>query len=179
MTRSEIIEQGEVANGGNTSKVLEELESSGFITGFYAFGKKKKEMRFRLTDEYSLFFLKFMEENNNLERGSWQTFSQNQSWKSWSGYAFENLALRHLPQIKKALGIAAVYTESSSFFQRGSDQQAGFQIDLLIDRNDHAINVCELKFYSEELILTKAMATAMRQKIAFFKVATQTKKQIF
>lgn len=179
MTRSEIIEQGEVANGGNTSKVLEELESSGFITGFYAFGKKKKEMRFRLTDEYSLFFLKFMEENNNLERGSWQTFSQNQSWKSWSGYAFENLALRHLPQIKKALGIAAVYTESSSFFQRGNDQQAGFQIDLLIDRNDHAINVCELKFYSEELILTKAMATAMRQKIAFFKAATQTKKQIF
>ena len=179
MTRAEIIEHGEVTNGGNTSKVLEELESSGFITGFYAFGKKKKEMRYRLTDEYSLFYLKFIEANHELQRGAWQTFSQNQSWKSWSGYAFENLALRHLPQLKKALGIAAVHTESSAFSLRGNGQQAGVQIDLLIDRNDHAINVCELKFYSEEIILNKAMATALRQKIAHFKSSTQTKKQIF
>ena len=136
-------------------------------------------MRYRLTDEYSLFYLKFIEANNELQRGAWQTFSQNQSWKSWSGYAFENLALRHLPQLKKALGIAAVHTESSAFSLRGDGQQVGVQIDLLIDRNDHAINVCELKFYSEEIILSKAMATALRQKIAHFKSATQTKKQIF
>lgn len=179
MTRADIIVHGELANGGNTSKVIDELESSGFITGFYAFGKKKKEIRYRLTDEYSLFYLKFIEANNELERGSWQNFSQNQSWKSWSGYAFENLALRHLPNIKKALGIAAVYTESSTYVLRGSDEQTGVQIDLLIDRNDHAINVCELKFYNEELIVNKSMATTMRQKIAHFKAATQTKKQVF
>ena len=179
LTRSEIIEHGELANGGNTSRVLEELESSGFITGFYAYGKKKKEMRFRLTDEYSLFYLKFIEENNDVQRGSWQTFSQNQSWKSWSGYAFENIALRHLPQIKKALGIAAVHTESSTFSIRGNSEQPGIQIDLLIDRNDHSINICELKFYREEWLLTKTMATEMRHKIAHFKAVTQTKKQVF
>jgi uncharacterized protein len=179
MTRAEIIEHGELANGGNTSKVIDELESSGFITGFYAFGKKKKEIRYRLTDEYSLFYLKFIEVNNELERGSWQSFSQNQSWKSWSGYAFENLALRHLPNIKKALGIAAVYTESSTFVLRGNDEQKGVQIDLLIDRNDHAINVCELKFYNEDVIVNQSMATTIRQKIAHFKAATQTKKQVF
>lgn len=179
MTRAEFIAHGDMANGGNTSKVLEELESSGFITSFYAFGKKKKEMRYRLTDEYSLFYLKYIEANSDLERGSWQTLSQNQSWKSWSGYAFENLALRHLLQIKKALGIAAVYTESSTFSLKSTKEQTGVQIDLLIDRNDRAINVCELKFYKEEPILTKAMATEMRQKLAHFKAITQTKKQVF
>jgi hypothetical protein len=136
-------------------------------------------MCFRLIDEYSLFYLKFIEKNNDIQRGSWQTFSQNQSWKSWTGYAFENIALRHLSQIKKALGIAAVHTESSTFSVRGNDQQPGVQIDLLIDRNDHSINICELKFYREEWLLTKVMATEMRHKIAHFKAVTQTKKQIF
>jgi hypothetical protein len=80
---------------------------------------------------------------------------------------------------KKALGIAAVHTVSSTFYLRGNEQQAGVQIDLMIERNDHAINVCELKFYKEEWLLTKATATEMRQKVAYFKAATQTKKQVF
>lgn len=179
LSRNELIESAQLQNNGNTSRALDELVSSGFVSAFYAFGKKIKDLRYRLTDEYSLFYLKFIEENQGFGQSSWQNISQTQSWKSWSGYAFENLALRHVPQIKKALGISGIYTEASSFYQKGNADQAGVQIDLLIDRNDHAINLCELKFYNSEVVITKAMVTELRKKLALFQAASQTNKQIF
>lgn len=179
LSRNELIESAQLQNNGNTSRALEELVSSGFVSTYFAFGKKKKDLRYRLTDEYSLFYLKFIEENQGFGQSSWQNISQTQSWKSWSGYAFENLALRHVPQIKKALGISGINTETSSFYQKGNVQQQGVQIDLLIDRNDHAINLCELKFYNSEVLITKAMAKELRTKLALFRAASQTNKQIF
>ena len=104
--------------------------------------------------------------------------SQAQSWKIWAGYAFENLCLKHVSQIKKALGISAIYTESSSFFFAGNDQQEGLQVDLLIDRKDHIINLCELKFHATPLVCTKALALELRGKVARFKTITKTKKQV-
>jgi uncharacterized protein len=179
LTRNELIETAQLQNNGNTSRSLDELLSSGFVSSYFAFGKKKKDLRYRLTDEYSLFYLKFIEDNQGIRQSNWQAISQTQSWKSWSGYAFENLALRHVPQIKKALGISGIYTEASSFYQKGNAEQAGVQIDLLIDRNDHAINLCELKFYNSEVVVTKAMAKDLRTKLALFRAAAQTNKQIF
>lgn len=179
LSRKEIIENGKLPNGGNTSKVIEDLATSGFISGYYTFGKKVREMRYRLTDEYTLFYLKFIERRRSEGKGSWKKRSQTQSWKSWSGYAFENIGLKHIAQIKRALGIEGVYSEASTYLSRGKDGLPGFQIDLLIDRNDHIINLCELKFYKEDFILTKAYANELRQKIALFKAATKTKKQIF
>lgn len=179
LSRAEIIDAAQLPNGGNTSKALDELVASGFASEFYAFGKKKKDLKYRLTDEYSLFYLQFIEKNENAGRGHWQSLSQTQAWKSWSGYAFENLALRHVPEIKKALGIAGIYTEHSAFYQKGTPEQPGVQVDLLIDRGDHAINLCELKFYNAPIALTKAMANELRTKIALFRAKTQTNKQIF
>ncbi len=179
LSRNELIDAAQLQNNGNTTRSLEELVSSGFVSSYFAFGKKKKDLRYRLTDEYSLFYLKFIEENQGFGQNSWQNISQTQSWKSWSGYAFENLALRHISQIKKALGISGINTETSSFYQKGNQTQQGVQIDLLIDRNDHAINLCELKFYNSPIVLTKAMATELRTKLALFRAASQTNKQIF
>lgn len=179
LSRNELIDLAQLQNNGHITKALEELVSSGFASTYYAFGKKVKDLRYRLTDEYSLFYLKFIEENHGLGQSTWQNISQTQSWKSWSGYAFENLTLRHIPHIKKALGISGIYTEASSFYQKGNAEQQGVQIDLLIDRSDHAINLCELKFYNSEVVVTKAMAKDLRTKIALFRAATQTNKQIF
>jgi uncharacterized protein len=179
LSRNDLIDVAQLQNSGNTTRALEELVSSGFLSTYYAFGKKKKDLRYRLTDEYSLFYLKFIEENQGSGQGGWLTISQTQSWKSWSGYAFENLALCHIAQIKKALGISGIYTEASSFYQKGTEQQQGVQIDLLIDRNDHAINLCELKFYNSEIVVTKSMAKDLRIKKSLFQAATQTNKQIF
>lgn len=179
MTRSDLIETAKLTNGGSTSDAIEELVTSGFVSSFFAFGKKKKEIRYRLTDEFSLFYLQFIEENRGEGKGTWQRLSQTQAWKSWSGYAFENICLKHIPQIKKALGIAGVYSEASSFYAKGDAYRPGVQIDLLIDRNDHVINLCELKFYNSSFVPTKTFAADMRTKIALFKAISGSNKQIF
>ena len=179
LTRSEIIDSSKLSEGGGTSKLLEELRHSGFITMYYPFGKKKKESLFRLTDEYSLFYLQFIEKNRAQGKEIWQQLSQTQAYISWAGYAFESICLKHIPQIKKALGISQVYTDTSAYLKKGNDDMDGLQIDLLIDRNDHVINICEMKFYSAELSISKNMAMEFRNKLVNFKNSTKTKKQIF
>jgi hypothetical protein len=179
MTRKDIIAQAGLADGGNTTRILEELANSGFIMAFYAFGKKKKELRYRLTDEYSLFYLQFIEEKRGEGAGTWERLAQTQAWKSWSGYAFESVCLKHIPAIKKALGISGIYTEASAFYLKKSDFGRGIQIDLLIDRNDQAINLFEIKFYHSPFALSKDQAEEIRVKKAIFKSATTTTKQLF
>lgn len=179
LTRNEIITFSKLTDGGGVTRCLDELISSGFVSSYFPFGKKKKEMLYRLTDEYSLFFLQFIE--NKMHKGTniWQQLSQTQHYKSWSGYAFESLCLKHIPQIKKALGISGVYAETSSFYQKGTPHNSGIQIDLLIDRKDNVINIFEIKFYSGLLHLNKSYSENLRDKITIFKEITQTRKQIF
>jgi uncharacterized protein len=179
LTRAEILEHTKLSDGGNTSNVLEELVSSGFVATYYAFGKKKKDLRYRLSDEFSMFYLHFIEDRRAEGTGTWERFSTTQSWKSWSGYAFESICLKHVPAIKKALGIAGIYTEASAFYLKNSDYGRGIQVDLLLDRNDQAINLFEIKYYQSPFVISKDQAHDFRLKTAIFKAATQTNKQVF
>ena len=179
LTRAEIIIETGFTDGGGLTRLLEELENSGFIAAFTAFPKKQKDMIFRLTDEYSLFYLQFMETNKRVEDGFWQNLSQTQPYKNWTGYAFENICLKHISQIKKALQIAGIYSEAGSFYQKGNTEQKGIQIDLLIERKDKIINLFELKFYNEPYMMNKKEAMALREKVAIFKQLTNTKHQVF
>ena len=179
LSRKEIISATRFSDGGGVKRVLEELLHSGFITAYYSFGKKKKDRIYRLTDEYSLFYLQFVEDKIYQGTEIWQKLSQTQNYKSWSGYAFESICLKHIPQVKKALSIGGVYSEAASFYKKGTPSQRGAQIDLLIDRNDHVINIFEIKFYGASFILTKAYAQSLREKMAAFKERTQTPKQLF
>ncbi len=178
MTRLELIEKSRLTNGGGLTKILEELEHSGFISAYYAFNKKKKEKLYRLTDEYSLFYLQFIEDKVHEGRDVWMRLSETQHYKTWSGYAFENICMKHIPQIKKTLGIGGVYSLSSSFYKKGAGAEKGTQIDLLIDRNDHIINLFEIKFYNESFAIDKNYAEVLREKQAVFRTATNTKKQL-
>lgn len=179
LTRQEIIEATKLPDGGNLSRYLDELLHSGFISVFGAYGKKQKDALYRLTDEYSLFYLHFIQHQSQYERDTWQNLSQTPLYKTWSGYAFENLCLKHIEQIKKALGISGIYSESSSFYHKGKADQPGVQIDLLIDRKDNVINLFELKYYSEPYVLSKMYADALREKMVAFKQLTGTRKQVF
>jgi uncharacterized protein len=179
LTRNDIITYSKLTDGGGVTRCLDELISSGFVSTYFPFGKKKKEMLYRLTDEYSLFYLQFIENKTHKGKNIWVELNQTQDYKSWSGYAFESLCLKHIPQIKKALGISGVYAETSSFYQKGTAQDTGVQIDLLIDRKDNVINVFELKFYSGVMSLSKSYAEDLREKITIFKEITQTRKQVF
>lgn len=178
LTRLQLMKNGNISNGGGLTKTLEELEHSGFISTYHPFNKKKKEKLYRLTDEYSLFYLQFIEDKIHEGNDIWQQLSQTQSFKTWSGYAFENICLKHIPQIKKALGISGVYSRSSSFYKKGTKAEKGTQIDLLIDRNDHIINLIEVKFYNESFSMSKTYAQELRNKASIFRRITKTKKQL-
>ena len=178
LPREKIISLGQLPENGNTSKVLEELEQSGFITSYYPFGKKKKGKLFRLTDEYSLFYLRWIENKVHEGSGTWQHLSQTPQYKTWSGYAFESICLKHIPQIKKALSIGGVYSLSSTFYKKGTATEKGAQIDLLLDRNDRVINVFEIKFSNREISLTKKHADTLRRKLWTFEETTKTRKQL-
>lgn len=178
MARKEIVRAVPYNDSGWITKVLEELVESGFVSESFPFDKKKKEKIFRLSDEYSLFYLRFMEKNQFNGEDIWNMLSQTQEFKTWSGYAFENICLKHIPQIKKALGISAVYSNVSTFVKTGSGDETGVQIDLLIDRNDRVINLVEIKFYNTTIALTKSDADGLREKLRVFQDSTGTKKLI-
>jgi uncharacterized protein len=179
LSRSEILSMTKLPNGGGTSLCLEELQVSGFISVYAPFGKKKKGSIYRLTDEYSLFYLQFIENRQHQGANYWQHLSQTNTYRSWAGYAFESICLKHIDQIKRALSIAGIYSEASNYYQAAQQGPQGVQIDLLIDRNDNAINLFEIKFYAEPLVIDKAMAGQLDQKKALFKYNSQTRKQIF
>ena len=176
LSRAEILTASKLKDGGSFSKLLNELEQSDFIKGYYPFDKIKKETLYRLVDEYSLFYLKFIRNKKNI---NWQQMAATATYKTWSGYAFENICMKHIGKIKKALGIASVYTESSSFFYKGGATTGGAQIDLLIDRKDGVINICDAKFYDKAFTVTKSYADELRNKMLVFQEKTKTKKTLF
>ena len=178
LTRGEIIKGTKIPNGGTLTKILEELEQSGFITTYFPFGKKTKNKTYRLTDEYSLFYLHFIEKRVNQGVGTWLQLSQTSAYRIWSGYAFEGICIKHIPQIKKALGIGGVYTLSFSFLKRGDESETGAQIDLVLDRADNIINLFEIKFYNDEYTVTKDYAKKLRTKRTVFQTTTKTKKYL-
>jgi AAA+ ATPase superfamily predicted ATPase len=179
LTRTAIVEGTDLSEGGAISTIIDELQNSGFITAYLPFGKKKKDSLYRLTDEFSLFYLQFMENNRVDGVNIWQQLSKTQSYITWAGYAFESICLKHIAQIKKALGISGIFSTASSYFKKGTKDEQGIQYNLLIDRSDHTITVCEIKFYGAEFTIDKATAMEYRNKIATFKEITKTRKQTF
>jgi uncharacterized protein len=179
LTRQEIISSTKFTNGGSFSKTLDELVQSGFITLFSGYGKKVKETIYRLTDAYSLFYLTYIEPLGKGSQVDFTKFSDLSSWKSWSGYAFENVCFTHIEQIRKALGIAGVATSVSSFIGQATAEIPGAQIDLVIDRNDQSINICEAKFSQSPYQLSKQDIENLQRKKTSFLYHTQTSKHLF
>lgn len=179
LTRNELIENSTLSSGGTTSKVLTELEEAGFITPYIPFEKNSKEVVYRLTDEYSLFYLKFIEKSRTTGKGTWLRISESAGFKSWSGYAFEAICLKHILEVKRALNIEAIYAEPSVWRHVSNNGDTGAQIDLLLDRKDRCMNLCEMKFSAEEFIISKKYAAELAQKKAVFIEKSKTKKTIF
>ncbi len=179
LERQEILKITRMSDGGYFSQILKELETSGFITTYEPLEKKKKDTLYRLTDEYSLFYLQFIEGKNKISSDDWSKISSTQKYKIWCGYAFENLCIKHVDKIKEALGISGVQTNINSFLHKKNNlYEKGFQIDLLIERNDNVINICEMKFYADEFIISSDYAKNLRTKKEGLKTVTGTNKMI-
>lgn len=178
LTRNEIIRKVGLSSGGTITGLLEELIESGFVTAWQPYEKKSRDTIYKLADEFTHFYLKFMEGNRASGAGVWQSFSTGQSWRTWSGVAFERVCLKHSSQIKKALGIAGVYTEESAWRYIPKEGK-GAQIDLLIDRKDFVINLCEIKYSVSEFVIDKSYAGELENKRDVFRQETGTKKSLF
>lgn len=166
-----------LSSGGTLSKILIELEECGFIKKYLPFGKKSRNSLFQLTDPYSLFYLKFVQDNKAFGEGAWLAQIDQPKWRAWSGYAFEYICFYHLPFIKQTLGISGVYAEISSWKSQNSDK--GAQIDMVIDRRDRVINICEIKFSENTFAINKSYVTNLRNKLSTFRQETGTKKALF
>jgi len=178
MTRPKLVKNTPLPDGGTFTRTLNDLLESGFISSYQPFNKKKKETIYRLTDFYSLFYLKFIKGNVSNSAHTWQKLHSQASFKAWSGYAYENICLLHTDQILFSLGLSGTYSQISSWRHIGNDEIPGAQIDLLIDRKDGVINLCESKFTQDEFIIGKDYNAALRRKRSIFKTVTKTKKTV-
>ncbi|MBQ9058041.1 MAG: hypothetical protein IJ125_02530 [Atopobiaceae bacterium] len=153
-TRREISERLSITDGGRLSSHLNALLASDFVVKYVPFGLGKRHEHYKLVDPFCLFFLHFIDGKEKLDEHFWQHGTSLQPITVWRGLAFENVCFNHVRQIKNALGIAGVITETSAWSKR-QDDEAGLQIDLLISRNDNVVNMCELKFYSGDFAVDK------------------------
>ena len=179
LTRHEILAKSKIKAGGPYNRAMNDLLLSGFITERNMFGRKKRGSIYVLNDEYSVFYHRFIRKHKNYTRGMWSQISMSQPYKIWTGFAFEAICFKHIDQIKYALGISAVYTEISAMRVEGNESEKGFQIDLIIDRRDDVINLCEIKYYNASFTIDKSFARRLVERKQKFIEFTQTRKQVF
>ena len=176
MTRKELSDASGISDGGGLTKVLAELESCGLVGRSFDFKKKRNGDYFKLTDFYSLFYFKYLKNRKNTDPYFWTNYLSDPAHRVWCGYAFEKLCMAHIGQIKQRLGISGVITNVHAF--RSSHQKGGAQIDLVIDRRDDTINLCECRYYNKPYTLTAGDAEDLERKKDVFLRETGTKKSI-
>ena len=164
-TRDEIAAQTGIQKGGGFSKMLAALEASDFITRYVPFGRSKREEHYKLVDSFCLFHAKFLADGAITDPDFWEKNQNAQRLSAWKGIAFEEVCLNHIQQIKNALGIGAITSTESAWGLRGDDETEGTQIDLLIDRADRVVNLCEMKFYKDDFTIDKAYDAKLRHRI--------------
>ena len=181
MTRKEILETLK-SDGGSLSKVLEDLSACDFIRSYSAIGKKSKSCIYQLTDLFCLFHIRFVTHEREQDEHYWTNLPEGMK-NAWSGYAFEQVCLHHISQIKNKLGISGVFSNvfswnSGPFTDDDGTKWNGGQIDLLIDRRDDVINICEIKYSSEQYVITKDYEHHMMDRISLFRHCTHTRKSL-
>ena len=177
MTRNELMTVAGNYQGSTLTKVLRELEQCDFIRSFNAIGKARKETIYQLIDNFTLFHFKFLADYRGNDGDYWSRIITKPLYNAWSGLAFERVCLLHVSQIKKALGISGIICNVCSWTYRPKDKnERGTQIDMVIDRDDNVINLCEMKFSQAEYALTQEYDMELRNKMSLFAENTHTRK---
>jgi hypothetical protein len=176
LTRDEILSATKIANGGNFTQTLNDLELCGFIRKYNSFSNKERNALYQLCDFYTLFYFYYLKRNRYDDEHFWTNLIESGQHRAWSGYSFEQVCLSHLKQIKQKLGISGVLTKTAAW--RSLNKEDSAQIDLLIERNDNVINLCEMKFSNSEFVIDKDYDKALRNKRSAFKTESKTRKTI-
>lgn len=181
MTREDIISQLDTNSGGKLSEALDNLCKCDFLRTYKSFGKKAQQQLYQLVDLYSLFYLKFVQQDNGQDEHFWSNMMSSPSRTAWEGYAFEQLCLHHIPQIKQKLHISGILSnvcswQCKAFVDKDGTHHKGTQIDLLIERRDNIIDVCEMKFSQGDYTITSDYDTKLRNRLNTFRSITSTRK---
>jgi len=185
ISQAQLIESSQFTRGGAVVEKLRELEEAGFIVSLIPYKHKDKGMYYLVDDEYCLFYLHWIEPNlksiakKELNKGFWISQSKQPSWKSWEGYAFESICYKHIAQIRRALKIDPGATVGTWRYAPRTKTEEGAQIDLLFDRLDNTITICEIKCSENPFSIDKVYAQALLKKMEIFRKQSRTKKQLF
>ncbi len=176
LTRTELLNKSKIKSGGTLTKTLLELEESGFIEKYTPY-RGAKDSIYRLTDEYSMFYIKYIENTKPSNSGVWIKMYGKQSYRIWSGFSFETICMKHVEQIKEGLKISGINAVHGSWIETNTKNST--QIDLLIDKDDNIINLCEMKFYNTEYKIDKKYSKEIAKKLNAFMASAKTKKSVF
>jgi len=176
MTFTELASNTSIGATGSLKRILDDLTNSGFVNRYLSYGKKARGTVYKLVDSFVLFYLRFMRDTWDRDTVFWQTYSQKGSYFSWRGYAFENVCLTHYDQIKGGLGISGINTSHSAW--RSEEYDPGVQIDLIIDRDDRIIDICEMKCTEAPYPIDRDVEQTLRNKRVAFMGETKTRKTV-
>lgn len=177
LTRKELLEESALPDGGGITKVLAELEESGFIRKYLPYNKQSRESAYQLIDFYSLFYFRFIHNSRNNDESFWTNSVDHPKRRAWSGYAFEQVCLAHVPQIKRRLGISGVTTSISVW--RSHSKNAAAQVDLVLERRDGIIHLFEMKFSTTSFTIDKKYEEVLRKRAAAFRAETKTRSAVY
>ena len=178
MTRLEIAAHSGIKSTGKLTDALETLETSGFIRRYRSLGNKKRNSIYQLVDNFTLFHFKFLE-NPSSDENYWMSTTATSEKATWRGLAFERVCLQHPRQIRAALGIAVIHAEVYGWFHKGDETYPrGAQVDLLFERADNVINVCEIKYSETPFPIDKRYDSDLADKLTTFKGVTGTSKAV-
>lgn len=178
ITREDISTATGIAMGGTLSNMLRALEKSDLITSYYSYGESKRKVYYRLSDMFCLFYLGFVQKNPTRNRSYWYDNQNSPKLNSWRGLAFEDVCFVHQNQIRAALGIYGVQAEIYPWHTTANGKVAGAQIDMLIDRADRVINLCEMKFTQGEFVIDKDYDEKLRERLATLTGKTKNRRNI-
>lgn len=174
LTRAELIKSGRTVEGKDLTKCLEDLEQCGFVRKYHDFSSRKNGVHFQLIDPMCLFYLAFIE---NKKIASWMDYINTPAYYAWCGLSFEKVCLLHIRQIKQKLGISGI--TSSELAWASKKVRPGAQIDLLIDRKDDVINLCEIKFAEGAFAIDADYERRLLHKAEAFREETGTRKALW
>ena len=178
LKREEIIKETGLPANGVLTKMLSDLEKSGFIRINDMFGYKKREKTYQLSDYFTIFYFRFIKDHYGKDSRYWEDTVDDPARRVWAGLTYEQVCKDHSEQIKKKLGISGVMTEIYSWDKKGDKDEAGAQIDMLIDRRDRVINLCEIKFSTGQYEIDKDYDAALKRKLEVFRESTKTTKTL-
>ncbi len=176
LTRKELINEAKLEDNGLLTEMLKNLKDSLFVRAYNTFGYGEKNVVYQIADYFTLYYLRFMKGRQNPDESFWTHYLDNPAKSIWAGQTFEQVCKDHILQVKRAIGISALLTDISSWY--GMSEGGKAQIDLVIDRRDRTINICEVKFCVGEFVIDKDYETRLRKKMEVFREVTKSKKAL-